>query len=189
MAVKNYKAIVIGGSAGSFLPLMKIITGLDKPLRQSVFICLHRLRYIRDGLVESYQPHANMIIKEPLDKEAIEPEHIYMAPANYHLQIENEEAISLCVDELVNYSRPSIDILFESAAQVYSEGLVGIILSGANWDGVNGMACIKDWGGTTIVQDPEESQMKTMPSMVLEKVKVDHQLTADGILKFLLNLN
>ncbi len=189
MNKRKYEAIVIGGSAGSFLPLKTILAGLHRPFKQSVFIALHRLRHIRDGLVEAYQPQTNLKITEPDDKELIKCGHIYMAPANYHLHLENKDVISLSVDELVNFSRPSIDLLFESAAEVYRDALLGIVLSGANADGANGMATIQQRGGTTIVQDPNECQMKTMPLVVKRKIKVDHQLSTEEILKFLVNLN
>jgi len=127
--------------------------------------------------------------KEAEDKEKLENGVIYIAPANYHIMIDEQDIISLTTDERVNYSRPSIDVLFESAADVYHDKLVGIILTGANGDGTAGMSAIKQQGGITVIQDLQTAEVRTMPESVLRQVQVDQVLTLEKISEFLNNLN
>jgi two-component system chemotaxis response regulator CheB len=143
---------------------------------------------VRSGFVEALSIKSGIPIIEPYDKEQIKPGKAYLAPANYHMYIELGNKIALSTEEPVNHSRPSIDLSFVTAAQVYREKLIGIILSGANRDGAYGLKKIKDLGGLAIVQDPEECQVKTMTEASLKLTKVDFVYNTNDIIKFLQNI-
>ncbi len=180
--------IIIGGSAGSFQVVTKILASLPKDYSIPIFMCLHRLKHIRSGFVEALSIKSQLPIIEPNDKEHIRPGKIYLAPANYHMYIELGNNIALSTEESVNHSRPSIDLSFLSAAYAYKNKLVGIILSGANKDGALGLKSIKEAGGIAIVQDPMECQVKTMVNAALSTTKVDHVMNTDQIINFLKKL-
>ena len=128
-------------------------------------------------------------IDEPFDKDQLKPGKAYLAPANYHMYVELANRIALSTEDPVNHSRPSIDLSFVTAANAYRNKLVGIILSGANRDGAYGLKKVHDNGGITIVQNPDECEVKTMTQSALQLTKVDYVYTSDQIIKFLLNLN
>lgn len=152
--MREYKGIVIGGSAGSFQVVTKILSALPAKTNIPVFLCLHRLKHIRSGFVETLSLKSKMPIIEPYDKDKIKQGYIYLAPANYHMMIEIDSTISLSTEAPVNHSRPAIDLLFQSSAYVFKEKMIGIILSGANKDGAKGLKRVSINGGVTIVQDP-----------------------------------
>lgn len=183
-----YKAVIIGGSAGSFQVITRILHSLSPNFPLPVLLCLHRLKHVRSGFVEALSIKSGIPIIEPFDKEQIKPGKAYLAPANYHMYIELGNKIALSTEEPVNHSRPSIDLSFVTAAQVYREKLIGIILSGANRDGAYGLKKIKDLGGLAIVQDPEECQVKTMTEASLKMTKVDFVYNTNDIVKFLQNI-
>ncbi|WP_028980598.1 chemotaxis protein CheB [Sporocytophaga myxococcoides] len=186
---RKYKAIVIGGSAGSFQVLCKILNKLPEDFSLPIFICCHRLKHIRNGLIEALSLKSIKEVKEPDHNEPIKRGKIYLAPANYHMNIELGNYISLSTEEMVNNSRPAIDITFETCAYVYKEKLIGILLTGANKDGALGMKKVKDYGGMTIIQDPEESVIDTMPKAAMSVTKIDHVMKVEEIIKFLIELN
>lgn len=183
-----YKAIMIGGSAGSFQVVTKILSALPKTLNMPLFLCLHRLKHVRSGFLEALSLKSNLPVIEPDDKEQIKPGRAYLAPANYHMYIELGNRIALSTEEPVNHSRPSIDLSFITAAHAYREKLIGIILSGANSDGAYGLKKVKDLNGFTIVQDPNECQVRTMTEAAMKSTNVDQVLSTDQIIKFLLKL-
>jgi two-component system chemotaxis response regulator CheB len=185
----KYKAIVIGGSAGSFQPVTRILSAIPKDFPIPVFLALHRLKHVRNGFVEALSIKSPKLISEPCDKEQIKKGGIYLAPANYHLALELGNTISLSTEPLINNSRPAIDILFESASYVYRDKLIGILLSGANKDGAYGMKKISERKGLTIVQDPEDSQINAMPSAAIAATPIDYVLTVEEILEFILQLD
>lgn len=185
----QYKAIVIGGSAGSFQVISKILSCLPNDFELPIMMCLHRLRHVRSGFVEALNIKSTIEIREPYDKEQIKRNHIYLAPANYHLSVELGNTFALTTEELLNNSRPAIDILFQTAAYAYRQKLVGILLSGANKDGAAGMKKINDRGGLTLVQDPEECLIDTMPASALKVTEIDYTLKVQGIIDFLLELD
>ncbi len=184
----SYKYIVIGGSAGSFQTVTSILAALPKTFNMPIFLCLHRLKHVRSGFVEALSIKSNINVVEPSDKEVVRQRNAYLAPANYHMYFELGNYISLSTEPAVNHSRPSIDISFASAAYAYKSKLIGILLSGANGDGAYGMKQVKENGGLTIVQDPEECQVKTMTSAAIKATQIDHILTSDQIVDFLVNL-
>jgi len=183
-----YKAVIIGGSAGSFQVITRILNSLPPNFPLPILLSLHRLKHIRSGFVEALSIKSSIPVVEPFDKDQIKPGKAYLAPANYHMFIELGNRIALSTEGPVNHSRPSIDLSFITAAQVYREKLIGIILSGANKDGALGLKKIKELGGIAIVQDPEECQVKTMTESSLKLTKVDHVLKTNDIIRYLQNI-
>ncbi len=186
---KKFEAIVIGGSAGSFTVITQILAELPQPFVLPIFMCLHRLKDKREGFKEALEIKSKIKIEEPDDKTLIQQNIAYLAPANYHMLIENKKMISLATTELVQFSRPSIDVMFESAADVYRDKLLAILLSGANKDGADGMRTIKERGGFTIIQDLNTCSMITMPEAALKITHIDLQLKPNQIPDFLRTLN
>nr|WP_319400353.1 chemotaxis protein CheB [uncultured Carboxylicivirga sp.] len=184
MLVK-YKAVVIGGSAGSFSVVSKILSKLDSNFPLPIILCLHRLKHVRSGLLESINIKSNLEVIEPHDKDKILPGKVYLAPSNYHLFIEYDGSISLSSEEPLNHSRPSIDHTLSSAAYFYREKLIGILLTGANKDGAKGMKDISTKKGYTIVQDPTTCDVDTMPKMALRIMQPSEIMSPDKIIQFL----
>lgn len=186
---KKIEAVVIGGSAGSFTIITQILSELPQPFCLPIFMCLHRLKDKREGFKEALEIKSKIKIEEPDDKTLIQHNIAYLAPANYHMLIENKKFIALSTTELVQFSRPSIDVLFESAADVYKDKLLAILLSGANKDGADGMRAIKLKGGLTIIQDLTTCSMVTMPEAAFKSTPIDLQLKPNDISEFLRVLN
>ena len=186
--MRKFDAIVIGGSAGSFQIVVSILSSLPKTFQIPIMLCFHRLRNERHGFVEALTPHSVLPIIEPHDKTIIENGNIYLAPANYHLYIEDNKTISLSVEEPENHSRPSIDLAFYSASKVYGNALMGILLSGANNDGAMGATILKEQGGFLVVQDPEEAEVKIMPLSAISNGNVDKILKTSEMVSFLVSL-
>lgn len=185
----SYKAVVIGGSAGSFQGMVKILAQLPKGFPLPIIMALHRLKHVRHGFVEALSLKSVVPVTEPYDKEHIKKGSIYLAPANYHMSVELGHYFALSTEEMVNNSRPAIDITLSTCAYVYKEKLIGILLSGANRDGALGMKHIKDRGGLTIVQDPAECMIETMPKAALAVTQIDHVLKVDQIVEFFKDLD
>lgn len=185
----GFKAVVIGGSAGSFQGIVRILSALPADFQLPVIMALHRLKHVRHGFVEALSLKSAMPVIEPEDKDNVKKSVVYLAPANYHLSVELGHCFSLTTEEMVNNSRPAIDITLSTAAYVYRNKLVGILLSGANRDGGLGMKNIHDKGGLTIVQEPSECMIDTMPKAALSLTTIDHVLSVDGIIEFLKELN
>lgn len=184
----NYKAVIIGGSAGSFQVITKILNAIPKDFPVPLLLCLHRLKHIRSGFVEALSLKSNIPIEEPFDKETLKPGKAYLAPANYHMYVELSNRIALSTEETVNHSRPSIDLSFITAANAYREKLIGIILSGANKDGALGLKKVHDNGGIAIVQDPNECEVKTMTQSALQLTKVDFVYSTEQIISYMKKL-
>ncbi|MBT1702801.1 chemotaxis protein CheB [Chryseosolibacter indicus] len=185
----SYKAVVIGGSAGSFQGVVKILSQLPKSFPIPIIMCLHRLKHVRNGFVEALSIKSVVQVTEPHDKESIKKGSVYLAPANYHMSVELGNYFALSTEEMVNNSRPAIDITLSTCAFVYKEKLIGILLSGANRDGAAGMKAIHDRGGFTIVQEPSECMIDTMPKAAMAATKIDHVMKVDQIVDFLKELD
>ena len=185
----SYKAVVIGGSAGSFQGVVKILSQLPQGFPLPIIMCLHRLKHVRNGFVEALSIKSVVQVTEPYDKENIKKGSVYLAPANYHMSIELGNHFALSTEEMINNSRPAIDITLGTAAFVYRDKLIGILLSGANRDGALGMKYIKDRGGLTIVQEPSECMIDTMPKAAQAVTKIDHVMKVDQIVEFLKDLD
>ena len=174
-------AVVIGASAGGVQALSILLPALSPSLRAAVFIVLHLPRDKPSVLPEIFQPKCALPVMEAEDKLPVLPGNVYVAPANYHMLIDHGPQLALSADDPVHHSRPSIDVLFESAADVYKNRLLGIILTGANEDGAVGLACVKDAGGMTVVQEPETAQAPLMVRAALALRPADWVLPLDKI--------
>jgi two-component system, chemotaxis family, protein-glutamate methylesterase/glutaminase len=162
-------AVAIGASAGGVEALARLLPALPADCAAAVFVVIHLLRDRPNFLVDIFSHKCALQIREAQDKEPVAPGTVYFAPTNYHLLLDRGPQLALSVDDLVHLSRPSIDVLFESAADVYRERLLGIILTGANEDGAAGLAAVHAAGGITVVQEPETAHS---PTMVLSALKV-----------------
>ncbi len=186
---RPYKAIVIGGSAGSFSVLATLLSRIPKDFSLPIIICCHRLKHVRSGFIEALEIKSVKKVSEPDDKEGVKRGRVYVAPANYHLGIELGNTFVLSTEEMVNNSRPAIDITFETAAYVYKDKMIGILLTGANKDGALGMKRVKNSGGLTIVQEPSECTIDTMPKAAMAATKIDYVMKVEEIIKFINDLH
>ncbi len=186
--IRSYQAVVIGSSAGGLNALKTIFMALDKHFPLPVIIVQHVSPAADNYLATFLNSLEKIRVKEADEKEIPQAGVAYIAPPNYHLLMEHNGSFTLTVEERVNYARPSIDVLFETAAETYGDGLIGIILTGANNDGSVGLKKIKDLGGTAIVQDPDEAESDTMPRAAVEIAKPHHVLTLEEIANFLNSL-
>jgi two-component system chemotaxis response regulator CheB len=174
-------AVVIGASAGGIQALSVLLPSLSPALRAAVFIVLHLPRDKPSVLPMIFQPKCPLPVMEAEDKQPVIVGNVYVAPANYHMLIDQGPQLALSADDPVHHSRPSIDVLFESAADVYRDRLLGIILTGANEDGAVGLARVKDAGGLTIVQEPHTAQAPLMARAALALRPADWVLPLDAI--------
>ena len=186
--VKRYETLIIGVSAGGLKALSIIFPHLPANFPLSTIVVQHMHPTSDDFLAHHLNEACPVKVKQVDEKEPIEPGIIYIAPPNYHLLIEEDKTFSLTVDAPVNFARPSIDVLFESAADVYGRHLIGIILTGANNDGSRGLKRIKESGGLTIIQDPKTAEADAMPRAAMAAVKPDYVLSLEEIGDFLKTL-
>ena len=184
----QYEAVVIGVSAGGLKALSEILDGLPANYPLPLIVIQHRSKDERTLLEEVLQAKCAISIKQADEKERIEGGKVYFAPPDYHLLIERDRTFSLTCDEPVNFSRPSIDLLFETASEVYKDKLAGVILTGANRDGAAGIRAIKEHGGLTVAQDPATSLFPEMPRAAIDTGSVQHILPAAAIKDLLLDL-
>jgi len=167
------RLLIIGGSAGSLHVIVAVLAALGKDYPMPVLVVLHRNGVFESSLEELLSVRTGLTIREVEEKDFLRPGIVYICPADYHVLLEQDRSFSLDYSERVNFSRPSIDVTFRSAADVYGEGLVALVLSGGNADGAAGMAYVKERGGFTIVQDPATAEVPYMPQQVLLRLKVD----------------
>lgn len=185
----KYEAIVIGVSAGGMNAMKTILSSLPAEYGIPLILVQH-IGPRSDGTwIRVLRDFSKIKIKEAEEKEKIEPGTVYVAPPNYHLLIEKDKTISLSTSERVNFSRPSIDVLFESASDAYGDGLIGIVLTGANSDGAKGLKKIKENGGLAIVQDPLYSEVSLMPESAIRAGPVDYILFLEKIAELLIRLD
>ena len=187
--ISTVEAVVIGASAGGVHALLALLSGLPTNFFLPIIAVLHLPKERSSRLAEVFQQRLAMSVREAADKQAIAPSTLYFAGSGYHLSIEVDRTFSLSCEDPVNYSRPSIDVLMESAADAYGARLAGVLLTGANVDGAAGLARIKQRGGMTVVQDPAEAQVATMPEAAIRKMKPNLILTLDGIRQLLVELD
>ncbi|MGQ7944432.1 chemotaxis protein CheB [Flavobacterium sp. WC2509] len=187
--ISGCKVVIIGGSAGSLKVLLQILPHFVSIPTFSLVIILHRKNAEDSTLEELIAMKTVLSVKEVEDKTLLEPGFIYIAPSDYHLLFEKNGLLSLDISEKVNYSRPSIDVSFESAAEVYQSSLVGILLSGANSDGTQGLKVIQKAGGKIIVQKPATAEMPFMPNHAIQNSSPDFILDANEILSLLIHIN
>lgn len=184
-----YSAVVVGGSSGAIDALMTLLPQLPATLQAAVLVVLHIPRDKPSHLVEIFQPQCALRLREAQDQDRLRPGTVYVSPPDYHLLLDQGPRAALSLDPAVNHSRPSIDVLFESAADLLGERLVGIVLSGANDDGALGAQAVHDAGGLVIVQDPASAPMPAMPLAALARVPAPQVLAPGAIARLLTDLH
>jgi len=184
-----YEAIVIGTSSGGMNALKFLFSALPVDFSIPIIIVQHISPRSDNQWIKLLNNNSKLYLKEADEKEKIEQGKVYIAPPNYHLMIERNKTFSLSIDERVNYSRPSIDVLFESAAEVYKNKLIGVILTGSNNDGTKGIKRINEYGGLTIAQDPVTAESSYMPASAIAAIQPDYILSLENIIELLINLD
>lgn len=187
-ATHQYRIVVVGCSMGGMRALEIILSVLPKDFALPIVVVQHRYRTSNDSLPAFFRRHSKLAVVDALDKQWIQPGHVYFAPADYHLLVDPEGELSLSVDERVEYARPSVDVLFDSAADAFPNGVIGVVLTGANADGAHGAKRIKERGGFVLVQDPETAESPEMPRAAIAATRVDRILPLDRIGPFLIEL-
>jgi two-component system chemotaxis response regulator CheB len=185
---RSPQLIVIGCSLGGMSALQVILSNLTVDFCVPIAVAQHRHKKSNEGLPAYFRRQTDLKVVDAEDKQWIQPGHVYLAPADYHLLIERNGSrgeLSLSVDDAVRFSRPSIDVLFESAADAYTDRVVGVVLTGANDDGSRGAARIKARGGIVVAQNPETAEAPAMPLATIEAVQVDRILRLEDIAPFL----
>lgn len=182
------EAIVVGASAGGVEALLTMLGSLRAGFGLPIIIVLHLPEERRSQLAEVFARRVALPVAEAIDKQDITPGTVYFATPGYHLSVEQDFSLSLSLEDRLHHSRPSIDFLFESAADAYGPALAAVLLTGANHDGARGLAQVKRLGGLTIVQDPDEAQVATMPSAALKTHQPDYILPIHGIGRLLVEL-
>jgi two-component system chemotaxis response regulator CheB len=166
------KIVVIGTSSGGLKAIQFLVARLPGDFQAPVIVVQHRRKDSDSGLCRFLSQHSRLPVVEPDDKDPIENGHVYLAPHDYHLLIEGE-SFALSVDPPVAFARPSIDLLFETAAEEYGPRVIGVVLTGSNKDGAKGLAKIKSRGGLTLVEDPVYANYPQMPRAALDACSVD----------------
>ena len=181
MSELHDRAIVVGGSAGSIEALGQVLPALAPTLAAPVIVVLHLPREQPSLLQSIFAPRCRLPVREAQDKEPLGTGGIYFAPPDYHLLVDAGPVLALSIDPPVHFSRPAIDVLFESAAHVYGARLTAVLLSGANSDGAQGLRAVQRAGGTTIVQSPDSSYATAMPQAALALLTPDHVLAPSAM--------
>jgi two-component system chemotaxis response regulator CheB len=186
--ITAHAAVVVGASAGGLESLLAILAPLPADFPLPVLVAQHLHRTDEGRFAEHLASRVAIAVTEAHDKQPIEPAHVYVAPADYHLLVERGGTLALTVDPRVNWSRPSIDVLFESAARAFGDALVGVILSGANDDGARGMQLIRELGGLCVAQDPQTAESPVMPRAAIELAGIETVLPPERIGRLLREL-
>ena len=179
--IRGIEAIVVGASAGGVEALLSIFGTLPQSFGLPIIAVLHLPDERRSQLAQVFARRLRIPVREAQDKEAIQAGTLYFAGPGYHLSVEHDHSLSLSQEDRVHHSRPAIDFLFSSAADAYGKALLAILLTGANQDGARGLAHVKQLGGTTVVQDPDEARIAVMPRAALALHTPDHILTLSQI--------
>jgi two-component system chemotaxis response regulator CheB len=177
--------LVIGGSAGSLEVLLHVLPKLKADLKHAIIIVLHRKNSTQTSLADLLYAKTKRNVKEADDKEKIQQGMIYLAPADYHLLVEQDRSLAMDDSEKVNYSRPSIDVTFETAAEVYANKLTCLLLSGANNDGTEGVKHVKTKGGKVWIQNPSSAEVSQMPRNALATISADAVLDKNEMAKLI----
>lgn len=183
--VKRAKVVLIGCSAGGFTLVFDIVSKLPKNFPLPVIVIIHRSRKHKSSIEEILNSKSKVMVKVAGDKDQLTSGNVYFAPSDYHLLLEPSGLLTLDCSETVLYSRPSIDVTFQSVADVYQDQVIAILLSGANADGADGICYIHEKKGFTIVQDPESAEVRTMPEAAINKCSTDLILTNLEIFSFM----
>ncbi len=175
--------LLLGGSAGAFKPIFNAVQVFPANMNKAVLIILHRKKNFFSDIENLFAENSRMLLREVNDKDCINKQTIYIAPANYHTLIEKEKCFGLDVSDAVWYSKPSIDVSFESAAEVYKDRCTAVLFSGANQDGAEGLLKLRKSGSLTIVQDPNDAEMPDMPQAAINIDAAEYVLTLTEILQ------
>ncbi len=184
----TYELVVIGASWGGLHAVRTVLDGLGDSANAAIVLAQHRGAAGGERLAPLLQRHTQLLVREAEDKDRLTPGSVYLAPPDYHTLIESDGTIALSTEAAVRHARPSIDVLFRSAAEAYRERCVGVVLTGANADGAEGLALIKRLGGVAVVQDPRTAERREMPSAALEATNADLVLPLEEIGFFLRGL-
>ncbi len=184
-----YRAIVIGASAGGLHAIKTIVSALPSGFRLPIAIVQHLSPLTDNYWISMVDKLSAIAVKEADEKEKLEAGTVYIAPANYHLLVERDETLSLSIDPKVNYARPAIDTLFESAADVFRQQLVGVVLTGSNSDGALGLRRIKECGGLAVVQEPGTAEAGYMPEAAIAATQVDYILPLEKIASLFISIH
>ena len=176
-ATRDIDAVAIGASAGGVEVLSVLLSALPASCRASFFIVVHIPRERPSLLADVFGAKCALPVREAEDKEPVQPGTVYFAPPDYHLLLDRGPVLALSSDEPVHFSRPSIDVLFDSAADIYGERLLGLILTGANQDGAEGLAAVGRAGGRTVVQEPSGAAVPFLPEAALQEGPVEFVLS------------
>jgi two-component system chemotaxis response regulator CheB len=183
-----FEIIVVGCSAGGLSALGRLLAALPKSFSLPIAVVQHRSKDSADDtMVQVLQGATDLVVREAEDKEPLVGGHVFLAPPDYHLLVD-VGCLALSVDEVVAFSRPSIDVLFETAADSYGAAVIGVLLTGANQDGTRGLERIKEAGGFVIVQDPATAESPTMPRSAVAAVRVDRVLSLERLAESLMEL-
>ena len=182
---RRFDAIAIGASAGGVSALLKLFSAIRPDFRLPIFVVLHMPDDHDSGLADLFAMRLPIAVREAGDKVPIDPATLYFAPPGYHLQVESDRSFSLSCDPPVLFSRPSIDVLFETAAYAYGPRLAAMLLTGASEDGAAGLATVASLGGFTAVQDPATAQISTMPQAAIDRRQPDRVLSLEGLQELL----
>lgn len=185
----KYKAIVIGVSSGGLNVLKILLPALPADFCLPIIIVQHVGAHSENYWIDLLDGMCKLTIKEADEKEIITKGNVYISPANYHLLVEKDHTLSLSTEQKINFARPSIDVLFESAAEAYKDKLIGIILTGSNNDGAKGIKKIQEYGGLTIVQDPNTAESQYMPTSAISAISPDYILSIEKMINLLIELS
>lgn len=186
---KSENIILIGGSAGSYGLLLKILELTPNPISTAICVVIHRHSFLSTSIEEDLTKLYNRPVLSIEDKMDIRENHIYFAPPGYHVLIDPSSTFSLDISEPVNFAIPAIDLLFESAAQVFQRKCTAFLLSGANHDGANGIRIIDNFKGYTYIQNPQEAIIDIMPKSALKLSKNTKTLSNEEIIKYFCSLS
>ena len=184
----RFRLVVVGVSTGGVQALKLVLGHLPRDFPLPILIVQHIKPDAGSGLAKLLDELCPIKVKEAEEEERLAPGCAYLAPANYHLLVERDETLSLSGEPLVNFARPSVDVLFESAAESFDSAVIGVILTGAGYDGGKGLASIKGKGGVAIVQDPADAEASSMPKHALSLISADHVVTLRQLPGLLLQL-
>jgi len=182
-------SVFIGGSAGSIAPLITILSRLPANFSPSITLVIHSNEDSKNAMTEVIANNCPLTVIEVRDKGQLKSNTVHIAPSGYHLYVENKQHFSLSIDKKIHFSRPSIDVLFTSAAEVFKEHCIAILLSGANEDGAAGLLNIKKYGGLTIAQSPASAQVDIMPQTAIDKGGAAKVLLPNEITHLLMQFN
>lgn len=181
----NSDILLLGGSAGSFKIIFEIVRNLSPDLNKTVIIVIHRKKNFFSEIEKLFSENIRILFREISDKDQIHKNTVYIAPANYHTLIEKDGYFSLDVSDAIWYSKPSIDVTFESAADIYCERCTAVLFSGANQDGAEGLLKLRKNGSLTIVQDPKDAEVSVMPDAAIKINGAEYVLKSTEILQLL----